>query len=345
MIGTVGGSSVRAALLLSFFLVGVSGIAACRPEFTDEDPTEARLTKRDRLYDVAIVGRDMWVVGFPGIILHSGDAGVTWESQRGAGEEALFSVDFIDATHGYISGREGLVLKTEDGGKTWTRLSTGAKEHLFALDFVDASRGWAVGNFGVIMHTSDGGATWSRQAVGMGDEGVEFDRLLNGVAFVDAATGWVVGESGVVLHTSDGGKTWAEQVSNEWAPLYAPVFLDAKRGYVAGSEGLLLSTADGGETWVRIDTGATEHLFCLVVKGDKIMAGGRRGTYVRGKSGESETTLKRVPLGVYTWLDALAIGDDGVGLMVGGQGLILRTQDFGESWAPVSVSATSLQAD
>jgi photosystem II stability/assembly factor-like uncharacterized protein len=354
---------MRAAYACALAAALVSG-AACQSEIKDEDPSKAHLTKRDRLFDVAMVGKQAWIVGFPGIILHSADGGKTFDAQAGGGEEALFALDFVSDTQGFIVGREGLVLGTSDGGHTWTRLETGVKDHLFAVDFVDAERGWAVGNFGVIIHTEDAGKTWVRQTVGSpdaagtaaADEGAAadggaaaepapaFDRLLNGVAFVSRTQGWIVGESGVVLHTVDAGKTWTEQASNEWAPLYSPVFLDEKRGYVSGSEGALLATADGGETWERIDTGITEHLFGLWVSGDSLLAVGRRGAVVRGALTEGAPTFEKVPLGAFTWIVALAMGDEGLGLMVGGQGLILRSADRGKTWEPAELSATRLQA-
>ncbi|MBM4356173.1 MAG: hypothetical protein FJ109_20670, partial [Deltaproteobacteria bacterium] len=125
----------------------------------------ARLTQRYRLYDVQYVGDHVFAVGFPGLILHSGDRGATFEFQEGGLGEALLAVDFVDEANGFIVGRDGLLLSTTDGGKKWDLLPTGVKEPLFDLDFVDSRNGWLVGNFGLILHTSDGGKTFERQTV------------------------------------------------------------------------------------------------------------------------------------------------------------------------------------
>jgi len=322
-----------------------------------------KLTQRDRLYDVAMQDDNVWVVGFPGIILHSPDAGRTWEAQAGGGSEALFSVEFVNAEEGWIVGRNGLVLHTADGGANWTNQGCGHKAHLFDVDFVDSMNGWAVGNFGTVVRTTDGGKTWTKLEIKLEDEDGEiggddqadddwlgedeeeeeeepFDRLLNGVAFVDSATGWIAGESGVILHTEDGGKSWTVQDSDEWTPLYAVTFTSPQVGFVAGSEGMLFSTTDGGEVWEKAETKLKDHLFKVIVAGGHLYAVGRRGLLVRaplarkgdGKEESGALSPERIPLGIYTWLASIAMSSDGVGVLVGGQGLIMRTTDNGKTW-------------
>ncbi len=351
-----------------------------------------KLTKRDRLYDVQIVGTHVWIVGFPGIILHSSDAGVTWEEQAGGAKNALFAMDFVDDKTGWIVGRYGLVLHTKDGGATWTPQKGAGKEHLFDLDFIDANHGWAVGNFGTVLRTADGGKSWARLKITLEDEDEEvggyddedegddddddeddgygidaeadeadeadetdnnqaptvregadeadeaeeeepFDRLLNGVKFLDAKRGFVVGESGVILYTEDGGNTWAEQDSGEWAPLYSVAFDGQDRGFTCGSDGALLSTTDSGESWEKLESGVKDHLLSVIITTTGVLAVGRRGVLIREtRNSKSETSFVRVPLGVYTWIDSIAMSNSGVGLLIGGQGLIMRTEDGGKTW-------------
>ena len=342
------------ARLIWSVLVGI--MLAAGPAFADDarSPVD-KLTKRDRLFDVAMVSNHVWVVGFPGIILHSADAGLTWEAQAGGEKDALFAIDFVDENTGWLVGRNGLVMRTVDGGKKWKRLDSGLKEHLFDVDFVDAQNGWAVGNFGMVAHTTDSGQTWSRVAIklaeeddGFGDddwldEGAEeeeaeeeevFDRLLNSVTFQDSKTGWIAGESGLVLHTSDGGQSWTEQDSGEWAPMYSVAFADGRLGLVVGSEATLLLTADSGENWEKVETDQKDHLLRVIIVGERFFASGRRGLLITGDMAQTsdEIKLRRIPTGVYTWLDAIAMTPDGIGLLVGGQGLIMRTTDHGATW-------------
>jgi photosystem II stability/assembly factor-like uncharacterized protein len=39
---------------------------------------------------------------------------------------------------------------------------------------------------------------------------------------------------------------------------------------------------------------------------------------------------------VFTWINGLAFGDGGNGVLVGGKGLILLTDDRGQSWRTLS---------
>jgi photosystem II stability/assembly factor-like uncharacterized protein len=311
-----------------------------------------KLTQRDRLYDTVVAGPQAWIVGFPGIILHTPDKGATWEAQAGGGKSALFAVDFINDREGWICGRSGVLLHTADAGKTWERLDAGTKEHLFDLDFVDSNLGWAVGNFGIILHTRDGGKTWVRQSVksdpagspfaaAEGEGEPEFDRLLNGITFLDENNGWIAGESGTILHTTDGGKSWVPVVTEEWAPLYSFAFLDRSRGFLVGSEGTVLATANAGETWQKLDSEVREHLFKAVFVDGRVLAVGRRGTMAEilpaaatpsSDGGGAGGAVARVPLGIYGWIASLDIGKDGFGLLVGSQGLIMQTSDSGKSW-------------
>lgn len=64
-----------------------------------------------------------WAVGHDATILHSRDAGVTWQLQYRSETLArpLMDVYFRDAQQGLAIGAYGLLLRTQDGGKHWQR--------------------------------------------------------------------------------------------------------------------------------------------------------------------------------------------------------------------------------
>ena len=71
--------------------------------------------------------QNVWVTGEQGIILHSADRGLTWETQRvGEPWEELMDVDFTDAQNGWAVGWQGTILRTTDGGRTWIKKDTGS---------------------------------------------------------------------------------------------------------------------------------------------------------------------------------------------------------------------------
>jgi photosystem II stability/assembly factor-like uncharacterized protein/tetratricopeptide (TPR) repeat protein len=84
-------------------------------------------------------GSHAWIVGSPGsIILHTTDAGRTWETLRTGQSLPLADVEFVDPSHGFAVGAMGTILATTDGGATWKRQSsTGRRAALWAC-FADA---------------------------------------------------------------------------------------------------------------------------------------------------------------------------------------------------------------
>jgi len=369
-------------------------VTACHPdrEAGDRDHGSVidRLTQRDRLYDVAFAGGEVWTVGFPGLILHSPDAGETWEAQdAGAGgSEALFDVEMLDAGTGWIAGRGGLVLHTTDRGATWMRQETPTDKRLYAIDFLDSREGWAVGEFATVLKTTDGGETWTLVPAtlagdsatatstatedeaasedeaeddwgddfgdapdtdygvdgGDADEDVNlagrsgpkvFDRHLGGVHVLAAGVVMAAGESGVILRTDDGGATWRKLDSGEWATLYGIGYPAGPDGpaFVAGSSGVVRRSTDDGETWDKLETGTEQHLFRVAASGGSVFVVGRRGHLLT--SALAADALAPVDLGIWGWISGIAFGDEGRGVLVGGQGLVMTTADNGATWRHV----------
>ena len=84
------------------------------------------------------------------------DAGATW-FEHDTGSRAVFtSMQFVDASHGWLySDRE--LRASDDGGRTWTiRMRAMGPPR-----FWDADKGWALGGNGDIFKTTDGGRTWT----------------------------------------------------------------------------------------------------------------------------------------------------------------------------------------
>jgi photosystem II stability/assembly factor-like uncharacterized protein len=333
------------ALFLSISLVLVSAPASAG--VLDE------ISHRDKIYDIHISGDEVFVVGYPGLILHSADRGKTWERLDSGGRDALFAVDINKKGRGLIVGRTGLVLMTTDGGKTWTKRDSGAKEHLFNVDITESGKAWAVGHFGTVLHSPDGGLSWKPQEfqpefpegtpeVEMGvisdaekeNEGAAVEARLNAVAFADDQRGWIMGEFGMVLHTQDGGQTWKRQPSASGKLLFALHVLDENRVLAVGSEGTYMETTDGGRSWKATDTGTQQHIMGLYPSGDDLYVVGRDGLVMvrKGKAG----SFKRLSAGLYTWLMTVGFFDDKSGLAAGGRGHLLQTSDAGETWQRLS---------
>ncbi|MHB8867063.1 MAG: YCF48-related protein, partial [Pirellulaceae bacterium] len=109
-----------------------------------------------------------WLVGDGGLVLQTGDGGLSWQAPAGAlPADTATLFDFRSVAvwedHIWAAGAPGsCVLHSGDNGQTWELLRTGQNVPLRAMTFVDPQRGWAVGALGTILSTRDGGKTWRR---------------------------------------------------------------------------------------------------------------------------------------------------------------------------------------
>ena len=70
--------------------------------------------------------REVWVVGIEGIVLHSRDAGRSWNhtvlrNENGDAATGLRSIWFIDSGRGWACGPSGYIFHTANGGMDWQR--------------------------------------------------------------------------------------------------------------------------------------------------------------------------------------------------------------------------------
>jgi photosystem II stability/assembly factor-like uncharacterized protein len=316
------------------------------------------VSHRSKFYDSATHGGNLFVVGYPGLLLRSSSSGGDFTPLSVPTEDALFSIDINRSGLGAIVGRSGLVLITADGGVTWTKTNALAssaedKAHLFAVDVLETGAIVAVGDFATIVRSTDGGKTWQRlrfdptdPTVGKAAEasagllgaeenenaGFEGEARLTSVAFGDDLHGFVVGEFGIILKSDDGGVTWARQHAPSDKLLFSVHASSATHAVASGSDGSIAETRDG-LTWTRVPAPTTNHLFGVWTSDETTLAVGEDGTAVqrRGPDGQFQV----VPTHVHTWLSSVALQDGKHGLVTGGLGHLLSTQDAGQTFAHI----------
>jgi len=154
-----------------------------------------------------------WIVGDLSTILHTSDGGESWVQQTPGEFHMLKGVFFLDDKKGWAIGWPGICLTTRDGGLTWTPQTTGTYNELYAVYFADENNGWIVGQFGEILYTQNGGKQWKFQRSGTQEN-------LNKLYFADTQHGLIVGDNGVMLTTVNGGAKWVLQESGTDNDLY-----------------------------------------------------------------------------------------------------------------------------
>ena len=207
-------------------------------------------------------------------LLHSGDAGTTWQSQA----TTFTWLSFSDPQHGWgvtgsvMSGGGGSeqFMRTVDGGATWTPAFSPCTGRDRAVAFGSTTDGMAVcaltagagGELHAVLTTSDGGAHWTLRASTGGLSGspvvgkLHYGGYVSGVVDAGDATAWMMGDRMAPLASSDGGRSWdALGLGDEAVDLVSATWpLDGRHGYAVmwnpdRQASLLELTADGGVHW------------------------------------------------------------------------------------------------
>ncbi|MFK3973356.1 WD40/YVTN/BNR-like repeat-containing protein [Pseudomonas sp. NPDC087358] len=145
-----------------------------------------------------------------------------------------------------------------------------------------------------------------------------------------------VGERGSILLSDDQGVSWqpASVPTQRNATLTAVIALDDKRLLAVGHDGWILRSVDAGSSWqeTRYDGDLGEPLLGIWSGGgDKVLAFGSFGKFYQ--SGDAGQTWTPQPLDIDSaHLYGMAGADDGRRMLVGEQGLVLRTTDNGQHW-------------
>ena len=284
-----------------------------------------------------------WAVGDDGLILHSIDAGKTWERQHTGTRASLRAVHFLTPYSGWVVGRvelagggsSGVVLSTTDGGLKWKIVNSNSVPGLNVVKFFDERTGMAAGDGGDshpagLFHTIDGGRTWRAVA------GPRNPSWLAG-DFSDAETGVVAGAWNRVAPIREGSLGVADVDSLGGRNIRA-LKLDGERAVAVGQGGLVMvSQNTAGVRWGFPDLKLPQELrasldfHAVAVRGSHVWAVGRPGTVVfhsadHGLTWEMQKTGQSLPL------NAIHFHDEKTGWAAGELGGILATTDGGKTW-------------
>lgn len=218
-------------------------------------------------------------------------------------------------------GSYGHIIYSDDNGLTWVQAEVPVSITLTSVYFASASTGWAAGHDGVILNTTDGGKTWQKQ----------FDGYRANQEIVDSVSRAYDEAEAHLAELQDQGDDDAISAAEErlenlefmlgdasydldtgsTKPFLDLWFYDANRGFAVGAYGMLFYTEDGGQHWKNYSL--------------------------------------RLPNPENYHLNAISFVGNQSLMIVGERGLVLRSDDLGQSWrsldSPYDGSLFGLAAD
>ncbi|MEH6498577.1 MAG: YCF48-related protein [Pseudoalteromonas distincta] len=246
-----------------------------------------------------------WAVGHDSLILHTADAGETWEIQYrdpaleessddqdgGLLERPLMDVWFRDANIGFAVGAYGLFLRTDDGGASWEDLTFDVDNedgfHYNAITEVADTGLFMVGELGTMYRSPDYGDTWETLT------DLPYDGSFFGVSGTGEANGVLAwGLRGNMFRSDDFGDTW-EQVSLN-TPNNGPLESTLSSGslsedghiVVVGIGGVVLTSDDRGRSFnVAIRSDRVALSSGTVLDDGSVLLIGQRGAVKAGPNG------------------------------------------------------------
>ncbi len=177
--------------------------------------------------------RNGYVVGAFGLILHTTDAGATWQPWLHAvdnpGGLHLYAIRNAGADV-YIVGEQGLALRLDHETGRFEKLELPYKGTLFGV-IGDARSVVAFGLRGTVLRSTDRGASWQMITTGL-QVGMTGGTVAADGRFV------IVSQAGHVLASDDAGATFALQPTPQPLPAAAVVAANGGALVVAGPRGV-----------------------------------------------------------------------------------------------------------
>jgi hypothetical protein len=282
-------------------------------------------------------------------VVRSGDAGVTWTvpGPSPCGHGGILGLDFADAEHG-VASCDGSFEVTADGATTWTSLPNLGQPgetpqqatdpmfpvaagygSLWVLTYHCTSTGSRTEACQQGMETStDGGTSWSATSLELESSGVE-----TGYAPGTNASIQVTGpHSGYVLSFGNGTPLTLFATSNAFRTWRSSAVPCDDSASWAGTDELLAATPSVLYLWCEtLTTGAPDLALYRTTNGG-------RSWQLRASSFPAAFTTGNVQQPVVF----VSAGPSTVFLQVGG--MLLRSDDGGTTWNPVTAGGASLQA-
>lgn len=188
-----------------------------------------------------------WAVGNDGVVLHTGDGGVTWSKQLDGRQIGALLVEHYGALARVEPANEQWATLAADGQRL---IEEGADKPLLDVWFANEKVGYVVGVFNLILRTEDGGLHWTPfQDRTDNPQGLH----LNAITSTGDAL-YIVGEQGLLLKWDESGQRFLALESPYQGSFFGVI---GKPGEVLvyGLRGHVFRSNDAGASWKTLKTG------------------------------------------------------------------------------------------
>ncbi|MBK5356631.1 glycosyl hydrolase [Pseudomonas sp. TH41] len=227
-----------------------------------------------------------WAVGNDGVVLHTSDAGVTWNKQLDGRQIGALLVKHYRALATREPANEHWAKLAADGERL---VEEGADKPLLDVWFANEKVGFVVGVFNLILRTEDGGEHW----VPFQDRTDNTQGLhLNAIASTGDAL-YIVGEQGLLLKWDEAGQRFVVLESPYQGSFFGVIGRPGEV-LVYGLRGHVFRSIDGGSSWTPLSTGLQVSITAATVdaKGRYLLFSQAGQMLVRG---DDSTRLTLVP--------------------------------------------------
>ncbi len=189
-----------------------------------------------------------WAVGLLGLMLHTTDAGLTWNQASSRLYIHYYALELFTDKYIWVGGSASGLRRSTDYGDSWQNISLSYTDYrVDQIDFTDSLNGYLTlinDDYGLMFRSTDGGINWS-PVVYVNEQ----RKKIQCMEFTDPETGFICIKNEGLAKTMDGGDTWIWLGTIEGVVPDYLKFTSAEHGLAVKRDHFIAFTQNGGDTW------------------------------------------------------------------------------------------------